>query len=223
MPQEPDLSVEKNPGVGGFLRPSALGLILANCWPIYGVLVLEWKVFPVIFLFWLENLVIGVLNVLRMLIAAPRNQAYWVAKAFLIPFFCIHFGLFAFVHGVLVMGFFGGMFRTGAPFPGTDIIAGFIRQYQLGWPIIALAASHSISFILNYVGEGEYLRANPLFLMQQPYGRVVVLHVTILAGGFLITLLNAPIAGLLLLVVLKTGLDLRAHLREHQAVSPATS
>ena len=222
MPLEPNQAVEDKSDSFAFLRPSALVLILANLGPVYGVLFLGWKVFPIIFLFWLENLVIGALNVFRMLLADPGNKPLWLLKLFIVPFFCVHFGLFTFVHGIFVMGFFGGMFRTGAPFPDGDIILGFIREYQLGWAIIGLAASHAISFALNYVGEGEYLKANPIKLMQQPYGRVIVLHITILVGGFLVTILRSPIVGLLLLVALKISLDLRSHLREHRMdVRPA--
>jgi hypothetical protein len=220
MLEESDQATKNNSAISKILRPSALVLILANLGPVYGVLVLGWKVFPIIFLFWLENLIVGGLNVFRMLLADPRNTTFWFVKIFLIPFFCVHFGLFTFVHGVFVIGLFGGMFRTGAPFPDSDIVIGFIRQYQLGWAIIGLASSHIISFVVNYVGEGEYLKANPMNLMQQPYGRVVVLHITILVGGFLVMILQSPIVGLLLLVVLKTGLDLRSHLREHRAEIP---
>ena len=216
MPLEPDQAVEKKSDFSGLLRPSALVLVLANLGPVYGVLFLGWKVFPIIFLFWLENLVIGALNVFRMLLADPGNKPVWLLKLFVVPFFCIHFGLFTFVHGIFVMGFFGGMFRVGAPCPDGDIIIGFIREYKLSWAIIGLAASHAISFAANYIGEGEYLEANPIKLMQQPYGRTIVLHVTIIAGGFLVTILQSPIVGLLLLVALKIGLDLRSHLREHR-------
>jgi hypothetical protein len=219
---EPEQVVKNRPTSSGILRPAALVLILANLGPVYGVLFLGWKVFPIIFLFWLENLIIGVLNVFRILLADPANKPFWILKLFLIPFFCVHFGLFTFVHGVFVMGFFGGMFRTGAPFPGGMIILAFIREYKLALPIIGLAASHAISFVVNYLGECEYLRASPIQLMQQPYSRVIVLHITILAGGVLVTILQAPIVGLLLLVALKIGLDLRSHLREHKAdIRPA--
>jgi hypothetical protein len=45
--------------------------------------------------------------------------------------------------------------------------------------------------------------------------QVIVLHVTIIASGFLVTILDSPIVGLLLLVGLKIGLDLHSHVREH--------
>ncbi|MFN7140264.1 MAG: DUF6498-containing protein, partial [Limisphaerales bacterium] len=67
-----------------------------------------------------------------------------------------------------------------------------------------------------YIGRGEYLRVTPMDLMKQPYGRVMVLHVTIVIGAFLMIALKSPTIGLVLLVVLKIALDLRAHIREHR-------
>ena len=50
--------------------------------------------------------------------------------------------------------------------------------------------------------------------MFQPYGRIFVLHITIIIGGGLMMLLGSPMIGLLILVLLKIGLDLAGHLRE---------
>jgi hypothetical protein len=52
--------------------------------------------------------------------------------------------------------------------------------------------------------------------MQQPYGRIVVLHLTILGGGFLMMALHSPVVGLLLPVALKIALDLRGHFAERK-------
>jgi hypothetical protein len=52
--------------------------------------------------------------------------------------------------------------------------------------------------------------------MQQPYGRIVVLHLSILFGGFLMMALHSPVWGLLLLVGLKVALDLRGHFAERR-------
>ncbi|NIA27398.1 MAG: hypothetical protein GWP02_05020 [Desulfobulbaceae bacterium] len=55
-----------------FSRPSAIILILANLVPLAGVLFLGWRVFDVIILYWAENVVIGVINVLRMITCRPE-------------------------------------------------------------------------------------------------------------------------------------------------------
>lgn len=204
------------------LPPSVFALVLANALPLFAVLFLHWTVFAVILLYWCENVVIGVFNVLRMLTAYPSEPAVWIGKAFLIPFFCVHYGMFTFVHGIFVVSLFGGPeWRHAGMSAGVLIDA--VRRTGLGWAVGALAASHAFSFFHNFIGGGEYKNVNPMQLMTQPYGRVVVLHITILAAGFLVLALGAPLPGLLLLIVLKTAVDLRAHLAErakHALVIP---
>lgn len=205
--------------------PSVAALVLANLVPLVGVLAWGWEVFPLVLLFWCENVIVGVFNVVKMLLAEPQQRLAWLMKLFLIPFFCVHYGLFTLVHGVFVAGFFGGAFRVGAPSPGADFFWQAIEQHHLQWAVIGLALSHGFSFVVNYLGRGEYRRAHVQQLMGQPYGRVVVLHLTILGGAFLMAALRSPTAGLVLLVVLKIVLDLRAHLRERENVgqSPNTA
>jgi hypothetical protein len=80
--------------------------------------------------------------------------------------------------------------------------------------VAALVASHGFSFFHNYLGGGEYQRVQLPQLMFRPYGRIVVLHLTVLLGGFLVTALGSPTAAIVLLVGLKTAIDLGAHLKE---------
>jgi hypothetical protein len=87
-------------------------------------------------------------------------------------------------------------------------------EQKLVWAGLGLFVSHGISFAHNYLIGGEFRRAGVQSLMTQPYGRIVVLHVTILLGGFLMMALKSPTVGLAFLVLLKTLLDLCAHLAE---------
>jgi hypothetical protein len=193
-------------------------LVAANLAPLYGVLVHGWAVLPILVLFWLENVVIGALNVLRMAVASPGSAAPWSRKLPLIVFFCVHYGLFTAVHGLFVFTLFGGE-PYEALIDGLwagDAARAVIAESAL-WPALAaLAASHLFSFLFNYLGSGEYRAANPALLMFAPYGRVVVLHITIILGGFLAQALQSPLWALLLLIAFKVALDLRAHVREHR-------
>jgi hypothetical protein len=69
---------------------------------------------------------------------------------------------------------------------------------------------------MNYIGRGEYKTLSPAEVMTQPYSRLVILHLTIILGAFVSIRLGTPIGSLLVLVVLKTGLDLYFHLRQHR-------
>lgn len=202
-------------------QPSVIALILANLVPVFGVLFLHWEVFPLMFLFWSENLIVGAFNVLKMLTANPSSPISWIGKAFIIPFFCFHYGMFTFVHGMLVIGIFGGhMKSTHGLFDFTPFWQA-MRENDLGWAILGLTVSRAVSFFTNYIGKGEYKRASLNQLMNQPYGRIMVMHFTILIGGFMMMALHSPIAGLILLVVLKTVFDLNSHVGERKKFADA--
>ena len=79
----------------------------------------------------------------------------------------------------------------------------------------SLLASHGFSFLWNYLWRGEFRRAKLTELMAKPYGRVVVLHMAIILGAVATTALGSPLWALLVLLALKIGLDLKAHLKEH--------
>ncbi len=196
------------------MTPSQVALVLANAVPLVGVLLLGWTVFPLLLLYWLENVVVGAFNVLKMLLAKPAEPVYWAGKLFLIPFFIVHFGGFTFVHGVLVVAFFGP--KGIQPFDLLTAVPAAIRANQLGWGLLSLIASHGFSFYWNYVKNGEYQRASLQALMGQPYGRVIVLHLTVLVGGWIVMLLGSPVGALLVLVALKTAADWRGHRAERR-------
>ena len=202
------------------MTPSLLALGLANALPIAGVLLLGWKVFPLVLLYWLENVVVGGFNVGKLLLARPQEPAYSVGKLFLIPFFILHFGMFTLLHGVFVFALFGA--KTLPRFDSLAELPAAIRAYHLGWGVLALVVSHGLSFYWNYFQNGEYRRASLPILMIQPYARLVVLHLAVLFGGWIVLTLGSPLLALLVLVALKTAADVRAHQAErHRFMEPA--
>ena len=197
---------------------SAWVLVAANLVPLAGVLLWNWSVFALIALFWMENVIVGVFFALRMLLADPRDPALWAAKVFLVPFFCFHYGMFTAVHGVFVFGLFGGKAYDPRGLQVLEPALRVARDLGLWLPLAALLASHAFSFLWNYLWRGEFRRAKLTELMARPYGRVIVLHLAIILGGIGTLALGSPLWALLVLIALKIGLDLKAHLKEH---SPA--
>jgi len=189
---------------------------VANALPIAGVLFLGWGVFPLVLLYWLENVVVGGFNMAKLLLAQPREPVYWAGKVLLIPFFVVHFGMFTYIHGVLVVALLGPKGAGTQPFDVLGTVPPAIRANHLGWAVVSLLVSHGLSFYWNYLKNGEYQRASLNAVMMQPYGRVVVLHLTVLLGGWIVMTLGSPLPALLLLVVLKTAADLRAHKAERR-------
>jgi hypothetical protein len=82
---------------------------------------------------------------------------------------------------------------------------------------LALLASHGISFFVNFLGRaGVRSGQRTKDLMSAPYSRVVVLHLTVLFGGFGVMALGEPWYALAILVLVKLGIDIAAHRREHR-------
>jgi hypothetical protein len=230
---------------------AVIALLVANAIPIVGVAFLGWSLWTILVLYWLENGIVGLWNVPRMLLArGPETVALAAStpvlgtgcqRLLLIPFFAVHYGIFWLGHGLFLMllpGFalFGGAFDQST-FPVAPIGSGFPPDGVFGGPIqgngfgtvdtravvfggLAMFVSHGVSFFQNYIGRGEYLQTTAGKQMIAVYGRVVVLHLTILLGAFAIAALGAPIWVLVILVIGKTVLDLGLHAREHS--SPPT-
>ena len=161
----------------------------------------------------------------------PHPLAH-IGKFFLIPFFTIHYGGFTAAHGLFVLIIFKKNVdfnsMQGESWPCflvfIQILFNVVKQIysiiptQIKFAILGLFISHGISFIYNYLHKKEYITAKPQQLMIAPYGRVIVMHFTILGGAFVSMTLGSPAAILLLLVVLKIIVDIIFHFRGHQKV-----
>jgi hypothetical protein len=233
---------------------AVVALVAANAVPLIGVLFLGWSVWNILIVYWLENGIVGAVNILKIaraegddLMSGVRingRSPNGLAKAALIPFFVIHYGLFWLVHGIFVLtlplftSIAGGVDGMPGPFidgaPGLFLGGGsepFIDiglrggGIDLGWiafAVVALAVSHGLSYWWNFLHGGEYRRVSPARQMFAPYGRLVVLHLTIIFGALALGLTGAPAASVAILVGIKTLLDVGFHLAEHRKVADPT-
>lgn len=191
---------------------SVIILVAANLVPLAGVLILGWDLFIVMFLFWLESAVVGFYNILRMIRISPLGSIS------LVPFFIIHYGMFMMVHLVFLFAFFRPDIEIHSLFPPPSLI---IEHIWLIFPaFLALLASHGYSYVTNFIGKKEYEKTNVKEQMHTPYKRIIVMHLAIIFGGFLMLSLGAPVSGVILLIALKTAVDVRAHIKEHGFILP---
>lgn len=194
---------------------SAWILVGANIVPLAGVLFWGWDAFALIALFWMENVIVGVFFILRMLSLDPRDPALWAAKLFMVPFFCFHYGMFTAGHGVFVFSLLGGKRYDVEGFALLEPAARAAADFDLWLPLAVLVASHLFSFAWNYLYRGEFRRVQLSRLMMAPYRRVVVLHIGIILGGIGAMALGSPLWALIVLLAVKIALDFKAHVKEH--------
>ena len=188
---------------------SAIALVIANIAPLAGVLFLEWDLGDIMVLYWVESGVIAFYSLLK--IAVVGKLVALVAA----PFFIGHFGGFMVGHFLFIYALFlrgiGGAWPSGA---AAELYAIFMPIWM---SIAALFISHGVSFFTNFVGQREYAGGSVKALMTAPYNRIIVMHLTLIFGGWIIMLIGMPVGALVVLVLLKTAVDLQAHRKEHQS------
>jgi len=95
-----------------------------------------------------------------------------------------------------------------------------------GASISRLAHGVPVGGELDYLDDGtitaamksrrrrEFKDSVPAVQLFAPYSRVMVMHIVVLFGAFLIEFLGSPIYAVVLLVVIKIVIDIAAHIRE---------
>ncbi|WOJ91998.1 DUF6498-containing protein [Congregibacter variabilis] len=198
-------------------------LITANLLPLLGVLLFDWDVGALIILYWSENLILGAYNVIKM------ASVGGIQAVFPSLFFLMHYGGFCAVHGFFILRILFDAptsFGDETPWPLFLVFLQLLFQvveqvFALApreWVIafIGLTISHGYSFVSNFLIADERASATVNGLMAAPYKRIVILHITIIAGGFAIMSLGQPLFLLIVLVGLKTAMDVGLHVREHR-------
>lgn len=208
--------VSKKSKVLSLLDISVIALLAVNTIPLFGVFFFDWDAFLIVFLYCSENIVIGFYNILKMVFVAILQPTKIHGFKFQdrlnlllmgIPFFSLHFGIFAFGICVIVCDLFD---KPESVF--TDV-QNWSTEIRIAF--LALLLSHGISFVRNFVLRREFASVHVVFLMIGPYGRVFLTFIALIAGGFLVQGLGSPTPLLVILVVLKTSLDLISHLLSH--------
>ena len=191
------------------LNISISALILANTLPLIGVFFWGWQITHILALYWLENVIIGLVTMAKLAFIGSKGKlasemkhpaASAVITVLIMCGFAMHYGLFTLFHGMfLAMIFFEDA-------PGTLV--------AVGLPALGILLSHIVSLIVNFIRKKEYIGKSILSASQQPYKRIGIMHVFIILGSFIILRVGSQMGLLLLLIGLKVGVDIRAHLKE---------
>ena len=199
------------PGNSRSHRLSTLFIIaLVNLIPLVQVLRGAWTLSEVIALFWLENLVVGIIHFSKLLLCNPGKRPRSRDDKLAIEFFPIFYGGFTLFQGVaLVLAYFFIDFN-GATLSMSE---GFSRHAQVSvlcWALAAITASHAIPFVREFLVGGGRHRESIDSLGLGPFARVVILQFVLVGGGIIAAWYGQPLWALVVLVSVKLLVDLVA-------------
>lgn len=202
---------------------SILSLIITNLFLMVMAIILGWKTYDQMMVFWCENLVIGFYTVFKIpfcKMVDPEQYAHYVVppkyiRIVIIPFFLLHFLLFCALHLVFINMMFASETEAYAEVHQASLFPEINREAML-YAIIALLINHGVSYFVNFIGRKEYLKFKIDEMMFVPYRRLVFVHLIVLAFGILVSITGASSAAMVVIFFLtKIWIDFRRHKVEH--------
>lgn len=188
--------------------PSLWGVVLGNVLSMILAITQDWPLAQIMWIYWGQSVIIGVVNVVRMLSLkefttegmkmndqpVPETEA---GKRSVAIFFALHYGLFHLAYLVFLW--------QEQPLDAMNMHEAFLML--LG--ISAFVGSHSYSYLHNLNADFRQKRPNLGTLTLYPYLRIIPMHLAILFGGAVAGL------GMPVFMGLKTLADAGTHMFEH--------
>lgn len=187
------------------VNPSTISLLVSNLLVIILAIVQGWEVATVLWVYWMQSIIIGFFQFLRILSlkkfstenfkinsqsVSPTNNT----KLFTAFFFLFHYGFFHFIYAIFLFNFF-----TNQPLDFTYLFLGGLIFFL----------NHFFSYQHNKVID-EQKTQNIGTLMFSPYARIIPMHLIIVFGA----ILGQSI--LVIFLLLKTLVDLIMHTIKHK-------
>lgn len=185
-------------------------IVLLNLIPVAGVAFLGWDAGYILLLYWAENLVMGGIALIRILTArgderGPNPQGLG-SRLGLGCFFVIHYGIFCLGHGAFAASMASRLSPGGAG--REDLWARTFGDRSFQIALLATAVIQVVILVRDWWMAGRWKQSSPGLEMFKPYGRIAVLHVTIILGAWGLAVVNASTSAVLVLCLMKLILEL---------------
>jgi len=188
--------------------PSLWGVIIGNLISMVLAFTQGWPLAQIMWIYWGQSVIIGVMNVLRMLSlkefsteglksngqSVPETME---AKRGIAMFFAFHYGFFHLGYAVFLW--------QEQPLSAVNMSEAILMILALS----VFVGSHSFSFMHNFAADFRQQKPNLGTLMFYPYLRIIPMHLAIIFGGMVEGI------GMLIFMGLKTLADGGTHMVEH--------
>ncbi len=203
--------------------------------PLVGIFWFDWNGFHILLLYWYDNAIIGVFNVLRIALSKPvyRNRAEfiaahpWILKYYPItdkgwaraeglpvtPYssykqFCVPFFI---GHYTFFLGVHAFLLATLVKnLPANEWLTLFTSESSFGMAlaIASMAVAHGWRFWTEDLQGRSYTRTDPFLAMIYPYRQLLVLHLVLIVGGVALNFFSLPSLFAVVLILVKAGFDM---------------
>lgn len=180
-------------------------IIIANLIALLGMVFFDWSMLQTILIYWAESVIFVFYNNCKIIFSRLKPSI----KITALIFTTISYVIFLTIHYIFLNVIFNNKIIAFNPNLFFPILI----------PIIFIFISHGISFIKNYIGRGEYTKLttydNVSEINSSILKRIVTEHSCLMVGGAAVLYINQPTIGIVLLIVIKTIIDIDFHLKSY--------
>ncbi|MFN8288483.1 MAG: DUF6498-containing protein [Chitinophagales bacterium] len=193
------------------LDRSSLPIVLWNLTPFIGVVAFGWAPISVFICYALETIVIGIFNVFKLIAVnyfglPPASDEKGVQGLAVIPFFLVHYYMFVFIQ----LSIFFPMAGTDGlgPIDFVKKIFSFTANADYNVALGLFVVNNAYLFVTDFILPRAYEKRTVLQQMFEPYTRIFVQQFVVILGAMVYTVFGSGLFVLILLVVIKTWVDL---------------
>jgi len=171
-------------------------ILAANLLPVIGVLAWDWSPLEVFIVYCLETIIAGIFTLVKMgIVTAYKKNDTWYTRGgksvkpgiVFMLFFLVHYGMF--------VGIQMGLFFSVSGIAQKANIGFFNFFYK--WP--DLLSRHSLAMfvtfficygakmVYDFIMSRQYKTASLIWLMFEPYGRIIVQQFTVILGSMFLS------------------------------------
>lgn len=169
----------------------------------------------ILFAYFLETIIIGIFNFLKMLVTHFRSKKEKLEGEgngiFLSFFFLFHYGFFVAVQSVFGFVFFSfgnewSLFKE--PFDLIENYGTLLRLENMGFILASIFGVNLAYFYTNFWADEKYheYKVGDLFML--PYVRIFIQQFVVILSGFFIVILSAGTVAAILLILFRLMVDL---------------
>ena len=163
-------------------------IIFSNLFPLYGVINYNWTIFSVVYIYWIELLIISTFQLLKILLAKGDTNATFFNKLALgIKFFIFRTGLFFFY--LLFIVVFLGLLTSAKSGETKDAITMFEAMFFRGTfyriTLLSFILYNLVEFLVLFIANEKYKTDKPHdnFILLDAH--IIVVHIVVVLGTFL--------------------------------------
>jgi hypothetical protein len=212
-----------------FKSPAVISLILVNGFLLILALFQDWRLYDIVFTYWLETIVIGFFAIFKMYKASGGTEddnfrkiddvmvEVDPIKTPFVLFFLLHFSAFTAIHGMFIQMSMNTS-TIGDKYSKLAIDWSAVFDWAVCVGVAGLFISHGVSFFKNYIGKKEHDHTTFSREMWLPYKRILIIHGFIFGCAILFNNVHeSHLIFISILIILKTTIDLTLYSKRHDS------